>query len=172
MRAMPLLDVEGLRGTVRQIIPKIGIEPPGEDAILDFVNSRLKQPDRMRAENIASQVREKIGIYRFGPMWAEWYGSLPKGGTVDLQSSEDTLVASVHPAAACLLSIDMSWNRRLEMLNWLGFRYPQNHKWLWYYRDSGAQPGLPYPSSNAHVLRTFAIVLDKIEQSITATSLL
>lgn len=167
---MTLLSVEGLRGVVRRIAPPIpiyGIKNPNEDAILNYFDLGLELSNTKRAENLSVLIRDEIGIYRFGPMCAEYRLVLEEDRReVWLQASDRALVINIYPTVTHPLATDVFWDRTCNAVNTFDVWDPKNHKMQMYYQISAAEHCIPETITPWHVSRDFAVVLGQIEQAI------
>lgn len=139
----------------------------GEDAILDFVDYRLEQSNVEHAERIALLVREEVGIYRFGPMWAEYRIALPNHHSpVWLQSSDRALVINLCSTEDTIpIDIHASWDRINHFINAYEEWDPHQQQPMVSYQISQLEHCIPETLTRWHVARHFSAVLGQIEQA-------
>jgi hypothetical protein len=144
-----------------------GIEPPEEDAITEYIDYGLECSNAKRAENLATRIREEIGIYRFGPMWADWFGKLPDGRTLWLQASDESLIINIIPTDdSWEPSVHAGWNRKDLSVYSLDERDPDKGKPQMSYQKY--IPGKYEPESLTpwHISHEFAGILGRAEKTV------
>ena len=133
---------------------------------MDFFDPRLEKSNTERAEKMALLVREEIGTYRFGPMWAEWNGPLQDGRKVDLQASDSALVFRIHPADAAPAPVThIRWDRTQHRVNAYSVWDPENNQFLMYYQVPEIEKCIPGTLTPWHVSCDFSGILQQIEQA-------
>ncbi|MCX6791506.1 MAG: hypothetical protein NT149_00520 [Candidatus Gottesmanbacteria bacterium] len=146
---MPILEAEPIIGFIRRILP-FGRLPPSDDGIEEYIDVGLERSNTERAEKIASRVRDN-GIYRYGPMWAEYNGVLKDDRDVFLQASDDALVVHIASKGRGDTNVHIRWDRKQKIVNMLEIRGP----------DHNNQQAL----SRFEVSRNFASMLGSIEKA-------
>lgn len=143
----------------------IGRLPPSDDGIEEYIDVGLERSNTERAENIASRVRDN-GIYRYGPMWAEYTGLLRDGREVFLQASDDALVVHIASIGRGDTNVHIRWDRKQKIVNTFEQRDPaHDNKAIMYYQVSPQSERIPEALSRFEVSRNFASMLGQIEEA-------
>ncbi len=161
---MQILEAEPIRAFIHKILPIWRLAPSdgwGEE----HIDEGLERSNRERAENIALQVRDK-GIYRHGPMWAEYTGVLRDGRRVALQASDDALEVDISATARGDFNEHARWDREQKIVHTFDERDPDNiHTAIKYYQVAPQSGRIPETLTRLEVSRNFASLLGEIEEA-------
>jgi len=161
---MSILETEPVKGFIHRILP-FGILSPPDDGIEEHFDVSLEQSNTERAENIASRARDN-GIYRYGPMWAEYTGLLRDGREVFLQASDDALVVIISSTGSGDFNEHARWDRKQKIVNTFEQRDPaHDNKAIMYYQVFPQSERIPEALSRLEVSRNFALMLRQIEEA-------
>lgn len=136
-----------------------------DDAIVDVPDRQLEQANSKRAEEIATALRDSIGIYRFGPMWAEYRVQMPDKRNVWLQASKDALVIHLDSVdGSPAPSIHARWNRTHQLIHSYEERLPDLHLPQFFYELPNPENPSPLTITPWHISRDFGSIMEQIEQ--------
>jgi hypothetical protein len=165
---MTLLGVERLRDITLHVVPPIpyGLQTEYDDEILDVIYPGLARSNRRRVEKISKLVRNTIGFYDSGKMWARYDVVLPDHRPVDLQIANDAFIINICPSMTTPFNTHAFWDRKNGNLHTFDVWDPKSYVFLLYYNISESMPCIPATFSNTHAAKAFSIVLDQVNQAI------
>jgi hypothetical protein len=161
---MEILEAEPIRAFIRRILP-IWRLAPSDRGGEEHIDKGLERSNSERAENIALQVR-KNGIYRHGPMWAEYTGVLRDGREFFLEASDDALEVDISGTASGDFNEHARWDRKQKIVNTFGQRDPaHDNKAIMYYKSAPQSERIPETLTHLEVSRKFASMLGKLVEA-------
>jgi hypothetical protein len=161
---MQILEAEPVRAFIHRILPTWGLAP-SDGGIEEHIDVGLDRSNRKRAEHIALRVRD-YGIYRHGPMWAEYTGVLRDGRRVALQASDDALVVNITGTARGDCNEHARWDREQMIVNTFDERDPaHDNRAIMYYQIAPQSERIPKTLTRFEVSRKFTSMLGEVEKA-------